>query len=121
MHFSKTTPVSASSSVSRRAATRRRPQWWRGSPTGAAASSPMWCARNGRSIARTAGWCRRLPRAPVECLDLLIGEAMREADIDYSDLDAVAATAGPGLIGGLIVGLVTGKAIALAAQKPFIA
>ena len=60
-------------------------------------------------------------RAHVECLDLLIGEAMREADIDYSDLDAVAATAGPGLIGGLIVGLVTGKAIALAAQKPFIA
>jgi len=34
-------------------------------------------------------------RAHVECLDLLIGEAMREADIDYSDLDAVAATAGP--------------------------
>jgi len=60
-------------------------------------------------------------RAHVECLDLLIGEAMREADIDYSDLDAVAATAGPGLIGGLIVGLVSGKAIALAAQKPFIA
>ena len=60
-------------------------------------------------------------RAHVECLDLLIGEAMREAGIDYSDLDAVAATAGPGLIGGLIVGLVTGKAIALAAQKPFIA
>src|SRR3984893_9277522 len=60
-------------------------------------------------------------RAHVDCLALLIGEAMREADIDYSDLDAVAATAGPGLIGGLIVGLVTGKAIALAAQKPFIA
>ena len=60
-------------------------------------------------------------RAHVECLDLLIGEAMREADIDYSDLDAVAATAGPGLIGGLIVGLVSGKAIALATQKPFIA
>jgi N6-L-threonylcarbamoyladenine synthase len=60
-------------------------------------------------------------RAHVECLDLLIGEAMREADIDYSDLDAIAATAGPGLIGGLIVGLVTGKAIALAVGKPFIA
>ena len=48
-------------------------------------------------------------RAHVECLDVLIGEAMREADIDFSDLDAVAATAGPGLIGGLIVGLVTGE------------
>lgn len=60
-------------------------------------------------------------RAHVECLDALIREAMREADIDYSDLDAVAATAGPGLIGGLIVGLVTGKAIALAQRLPFIA
>ncbi len=60
-------------------------------------------------------------RAHVECLDTLIGEAMRGADIDYSDLDAVAATAGPGLIGGLIVGLVTGKAIALAGNLPFIA
>jgi len=60
-------------------------------------------------------------RAHVECLDLLIAEAMREADIDFSDLDAVAATAGPGLIGGLIVGLVTGKAIALAGRRPFIA
>jgi len=60
-------------------------------------------------------------RAHVECLDTLIREAMREADIDFSDLDAVAATAGPGLIGGLIVGLVTGKAIALAQRLPFIA
>jgi N6-L-threonylcarbamoyladenine synthase len=60
-------------------------------------------------------------RAHVECLDILIGEAMRDADIDYPDLDAIAATAGPGLIGGLIVGLVTGKAIALASGKPFIA
>jgi len=60
-------------------------------------------------------------RAHVECLDILIGEAMRAADIDYPDLDAIAATAGPGLIGGLIVGLVTGKAIALASGKPFIA
>jgi N6-L-threonylcarbamoyladenine synthase len=60
-------------------------------------------------------------RAHVECLDLLVTEAMREADIDFSDLDAVAATAGPGLIGGLIVGLVTGKAIALAKGLPFVA
>jgi len=60
-------------------------------------------------------------RAHVECLDILIQEAMREADIAFADLDAVAATAGPGLIGGLIVGLVTGKAIALASRLPFIA
>ncbi len=60
-------------------------------------------------------------RAHVECLDILTREAMREAGIAFGDLDAVAATAGPGLIGGLIVGLVTGKAIALAARRPFLA
>lgn len=60
-------------------------------------------------------------RAHVECLDTLTREAMSEAGADFDDLDAVAATAGPGLIGGLIVGLVTGKAIALAHSKPFVA
>jgi N6-L-threonylcarbamoyladenine synthase len=60
-------------------------------------------------------------RAHVECLDVLTREAMREAGVGFGDLDAVAATAGPGLIGGLIVGLVTGKAIALACRLPFIA
>jgi N6-L-threonylcarbamoyladenine synthase len=60
-------------------------------------------------------------RAHVECLDILVREAMREAGVAFGDLDAVAATAGPGLIGGLIVGLVTGKAIALAARRPFLA
>ena len=60
-------------------------------------------------------------RAHVECLDILTREAMREAGVAFGDLDAVAATAGPGLIGGLIVGLVTGKAIALACSRPFLA
>jgi N6-L-threonylcarbamoyladenine synthase len=60
-------------------------------------------------------------RAHVECLDILTREAMRTAGADFGDLDAVAATAGPGLVGGLIVGLVTGKAIALAARRPFLA
>jgi tRNA N6-adenosine threonylcarbamoyltransferase len=60
-------------------------------------------------------------RAHVECLDVLTREAMREAGVAFGDLDAVAATAGPGLIGGLIVGLVTGKAIALACNRPFLA
>lgn len=60
-------------------------------------------------------------RAHVECLDLLTAEAMHEADVGFSDLDAVAATAGPGLIGGLIAGLVTAKAIALSHNLPFIA
>ena len=60
-------------------------------------------------------------RAHVECLDVLTREAMREAGVGFDDLDAVAATAGPGLIGGLIVGLVTAKAIALARRLPFVA
>ena len=60
-------------------------------------------------------------RAHVECLDELIAEAMRRARLEFAQLDAIAATAGPGLIGGLIVGLVTGKAIALAHGKPFMA
>jgi N6-L-threonylcarbamoyladenine synthase len=60
-------------------------------------------------------------RAHVECLDTLVRAALDEAGVDFGDLDAVAATAGPGLIGGLIVGLITGKAIALARRLPFIA
>jgi N6-L-threonylcarbamoyladenine synthase len=44
-------------------------------------------------------------RAHVEKLDRLIGEALRTAGLGFPDLAAVAATAGPGLIGGLIVGL----------------
>jgi N6-L-threonylcarbamoyladenine synthase len=60
-------------------------------------------------------------RAHVECLDVLIREAMREADASFNDLAAIAATTGPGLIGGLIVGAITGKAIALARGLPFIA
>ena len=57
-------------------------------------------------------------RAHVEKLDGLIRLAMAEAKVDFADLDGVAATAGPGLIGGVLVGLMTGKAIALAADKP---
>lgn len=60
-------------------------------------------------------------RAHVEVLDRLIGQALHEAHMTLDDVDAVAATAGPGLIGGLIVGLMTGKAIAMAGQKPFYA
>jgi len=52
-------------------------------------------------------------RAHVECLDEIIGQALREAGIDLARLDAVAVTAGPGLIGGLLVGVTTAKAIAL--------
>ena len=60
-------------------------------------------------------------RAHAECLDDLIRAALREAGVGFTDLAAVAATAGPGLIGGLLVGLTTGKAIALAHEKRFLA
>ena len=60
-------------------------------------------------------------RAHVEMLDSLIDAAMREAGIDYAALAGVAAAAGPGLIGGVIVGLTTAKAIALAHDAPLIA
>jgi N6-L-threonylcarbamoyladenine synthase len=60
-------------------------------------------------------------RAHVEALDGIIAAAMRAAGVGFGDLDAVAATAGPGLIGGVLVGLTTAKAIALAARKSLVA
>jgi N6-L-threonylcarbamoyladenine synthase len=60
-------------------------------------------------------------RAHVEALDLIIATAMADAGRDFSALDGIAAAAGPGLIGGVIVGLTTGKAIALVHEKPLIA
>ena len=60
-------------------------------------------------------------RAHVEKLDLLVAQAMREAGIGFGDLAGVAATAGPGLIGGLMVGLLTGKTIALVHELPLVA
>jgi N6-L-threonylcarbamoyladenine synthase len=60
-------------------------------------------------------------RAHVEALDDIVAAALAEAKIGLADVDAVAATAGPGLIGGLIVGLMTAKALASAARKPLIA
>ena len=60
-------------------------------------------------------------RAHVELLDGVIVRALDEAGVALGDVDAVAATAGPGLIGGVMVGLVSAKALALAAGKPLIA
>lgn len=59
-------------------------------------------------------------RAHVEKLDGIIKSALTEADCRWDEIDAVAATTGPGLIGGLIVGVMTGKAIAYAKNKPFL-
>lgn len=60
-------------------------------------------------------------RAHVERLAPIIGEVLAEAGMTLGDLDSVAATAGPGLIGGVMVGLVTAKALAMASDKPLIA
>ena len=60
-------------------------------------------------------------RAHVEVLDRLIARAAAAAGLGMRDIDAVAAAAGPGLIGGILVGLTAGKAMALALRKPFIA
>jgi N6-L-threonylcarbamoyladenine synthase len=60
-------------------------------------------------------------RAHVEKIDHAIAAAMKEAGLRFDQLDGVAATAGPGLIGGVMVGLLAGKAIALAHDLPLIA
>ncbi|MFQ5985222.1 MAG: tRNA (adenosine(37)-N6)-threonylcarbamoyltransferase complex transferase subunit TsaD [Alphaproteobacteria bacterium] len=60
-------------------------------------------------------------RAHVEWLDGLIARAMDEAEVAFDRLDGVAATAGPGLIGGLMVGLMTAKAVAAVAGIPLVA
>ena len=60
-------------------------------------------------------------RAHVECLDEIIAEALAGAGVALSAIDGIAVTAGPGLIGGLLGGLTTAKARALASGKPLIA
>jgi N6-L-threonylcarbamoyladenine synthase len=60
-------------------------------------------------------------RAHVEHIDTVIRQAMAQAGADWDALDGVAATAGPGLVGGVMVGLSAGKAIALARGLPLVA
>jgi N6-L-threonylcarbamoyladenine synthase len=60
-------------------------------------------------------------RAHVELLDGIVDNAMKDAGVGYAQLSAVAAAAGPGLIGGVIVGLTTAKAIAMVHDTPLIA
>jgi N6-L-threonylcarbamoyladenine synthase len=60
-------------------------------------------------------------RAHLEFLDGLVAEAMAEAAIGFAELDGVAVTGGPGLIGGVIVGVMTAKAIAAVHGLPFLA
>lgn len=60
-------------------------------------------------------------RAHVEGIDAIAEGALREAGLAYGDLTGVAATAGPGLVGGVMVGLSFGKAVALARNLPLVA
>jgi N6-L-threonylcarbamoyladenine synthase len=60
-------------------------------------------------------------RAHVEVLDGIVAEAMQQAGVALNRIDGIAAAAGPGLVGGVIVGLTTAKAIAMVANKPLIA
>lgn len=60
-------------------------------------------------------------RAHADKLAPMVQQVLDDAGMTLKDIDAIAATAGPGLIGGVMVGLVTGKALALAAGKPLIA
>jgi len=60
-------------------------------------------------------------RAHVEALMPLVEAVFEDAKLTLADVDAIAATAGPGLIGGVMVGLVTAKALSLASGKPLVA
>jgi N6-L-threonylcarbamoyladenine synthase len=60
-------------------------------------------------------------RAHLDHLDSVIGRALADADASLTEIDAIAATAGPGLIGGLVVGITMAKGIAWASGKSFVA
>src|SRR5258708_157257 len=60
-------------------------------------------------------------RAHLERIDGLVEEALKTAGLGLGELDAIAATGGPGLIGGVMVGVMTAKALAFAHDKPFLA
>ncbi|MBT4880221.1 MAG: tRNA (adenosine(37)-N6)-threonylcarbamoyltransferase complex transferase subunit TsaD [Alphaproteobacteria bacterium] len=59
-------------------------------------------------------------RAHLEAMDTLIQSALEQAGVTFQDLDLIAVTGGPGLIGGIIVGVMTAKAIAAFHRKPLV-
>jgi len=59
-------------------------------------------------------------RAHAELADHIVSRALTAAGLSLKEVDAIAATSGPGLIGGVLVGMMTGKALAMAASKPFL-
>ena len=60
-------------------------------------------------------------RSHIETLDQIILKSLKEANLEFKDINAFAATSGPGLIGGLIVGMMSAKTLASIHQKPFLA
>ena len=60
-------------------------------------------------------------RAHVEVIDRLVARALRSAGVSLGEIDGIAAAAGPGLIGGVLIGLTTAKALALVTRKPLLA
>ena len=59
-------------------------------------------------------------RAHAELADTTVAQALDAAGLELEEIDAIAATCGPGLIGGVLVGMMTGKALAMTANKPFL-
>ena len=59
-------------------------------------------------------------RAHVEALNPLLAQALDETGLDHGDLDGVAVTVGPGLVGALLVGMAAAKAVSLATRKPLV-
>jgi N6-L-threonylcarbamoyladenine synthase len=59
-------------------------------------------------------------RAHADIADSIVAKTLSDSGLGLEELDAIAATSGPGLIGGVMVGMMTGKALALASGKPFI-
>ncbi|MCI8520998.1 MAG: tRNA (adenosine(37)-N6)-threonylcarbamoyltransferase complex transferase subunit TsaD [Clostridia bacterium] len=60
-------------------------------------------------------------RRHIETIDAVIDEALSEANVTFNDIDAIAVTYGPGLVGALLVGVSTAKALAFALGKPLVA
>ena len=60
-------------------------------------------------------------RAHLSAIEEIVGEALRVADVPPNELSGIGATAGPGLIGGLMVGLMTAKGLSASTNKPFLA
>lgn len=59
-------------------------------------------------------------RCHIEVIDAVIDEALQKANVTFEDIDAIAVTYGPGLIGALLVGVSTAKALAFALEKPLV-